>query len=285
MTSTSRLDGKVALVTGSGRGMGRQNAIELAKRGASLIINYAKSASAAEKVVSEIEAQGAKAIAFKADVSQPAEIIDLFEKAMKHYGHLDIVVSNSGVESFGHISEITPEEFDRVFMVNTRGQLLVAQQAYKHLTVGGRLIMLSSISASAKGVKDHSIYSGSKGAVEAFARCLAVGESPTLHSDHIELPSILIQRTTKDFGDKRITVNAIAPGGIKTDMWVEAARKYIPGSDDWSDEKVDEAASNWSPLKRPGYTEDIARVVAFLASEDGGWVNAQVLQLGGGVAM
>lgn len=252
MTDTSRLDGKVALVTGSGRGMGRQNAIELAKRGASLIINYAKSASAAEKVVFEIEALGGKAIAIKADVSQPAEIVELFEKAMKHYGHLDIVVSNSGVESFGHISEITPEEFDRVFMVNTRGQLLVAQQAYKHLSVGGRLVMLSSISASAKGVKDHSIYSGSKGAVEAFARCLAVGTLPTLHPYPYPFKpptiySILIQATPpplQDFGDKRITVNAIAPGGIKTDMWVEAARKYIPGSENWSDEQVDEVSNH-----------------------------------------
>ena len=175
--STSRLDGKIALVTGSGRGMGRQNALELASRGASLVINYAKSASAAEKVVSEIGALGAKAIAIKGDVSQPAEIVALFDKAIEHYGHLDIVVSNSGVESFGHISEITPEEFDRVFTVNTRGQLLVAQQAYKHLTEGGKLVMLSSISASAKGVKDHAVYSGSKNAVEAFARCLAVGTS------------------------------------------------------------------------------------------------------------
>ena len=175
--SFSRLDGKVALVTGSGRGMGRQNALELAKHGASLVINYAKSADAAEKVVSEIEALGSKAIAIKGDVSKPADIVTLFEKALQHYGHLDIVVSNSGVESFGHISEITPEEFDRVFVVNTRGQLLVAQQAYKHLTTGGRLIMLSSISASAKGIKNHAIYSGSKNAVEAFVRCLALGES------------------------------------------------------------------------------------------------------------
>ena len=174
---TSRLDGKVALVTGSGRGMGRQNALELAARGASLVVNYAKSASAAEKVVSEIEALGAKAIAIKGDVSQPQEIVALFEQAVEHYGHLDIVVSNSGVESFSHISEITAEEFDRVFAVNTRGQLLVAQQAYKHLTERGRLVMLSSISASAKGVKNHAIYSGSKNAVEAFARCLAVGGS------------------------------------------------------------------------------------------------------------
>lgn len=181
-SSSSRLDRKVALVTGSGRGMGRGNALELARRGAALVINYAKSADAAQKVVSEIEALGGKAIAIKGDVSQPAEIVSLFEKAKAHYGHIDIVVSNSGVESFGHISEITPEEFNRVFTVNTRGQLLVAQQAYKHLTEGGRLVMLSSISASAQGVKDHSLYSGSKGAVEAFARCLAVGTLSTITS-------------------------------------------------------------------------------------------------------
>ena len=174
--SSSRLNGKVALVTGSGRGMGRQNALELASRGASLVINYAKSADAAQKVVSEIEALGSKAVAIKGDVSKPAEIVSLFDQAVKHYGRLDIVVSNSGVESFGHISEITPEEFDRVFHVNTRGQLFTAQQAYKHLAPGGRLVMLSSISASARSIKNHAIYSGSKNAVEAFVRCLAVGK-------------------------------------------------------------------------------------------------------------
>lgn len=174
--STSRLDGKVALVTGSGRGMGRQNALELASRGASVVINYSRASAPAAAVVSEIEALGSSAIAIAADVSKPAEIATLFEKAVAHFGKLDIVVSNSGVESFGHISEVTAEEFDRVFAVNTRGQLLVAQQAYKHLGKGGRLVMLSSISASAKGVPNHSVYSGSKGAVEAFARCLAVGK-------------------------------------------------------------------------------------------------------------
>ena len=95
---------------------------------------------------------------------------------MQHYGHLDIVVSNSGVETFGHISEVTPEEFDRVFSVKTRGQFFVAQQAYKHLSVGGRLVMLSSISASATSIPNHSVYSGSKGAIESFIRCFAVGE-------------------------------------------------------------------------------------------------------------
>ena len=138
--ATSRLDGKVALVTGSGRGMGRQNALELASRGASLVINYSRAADAAEAVVREIEALGSRAIAIAADVSKPAEIATLFEKAVSHYGKLDIVVSNSGVESFGHISEVKVEEFDRVFGVNTRGQFLVAQQAYKYLEEGGRLV-------------------------------------------------------------------------------------------------------------------------------------------------
>ena len=138
--STSRLDGKIALVTGSGRGMGRQNALELASRGASLVINYSRAADAAQAVVREIEALGSRAIAIAADMSKPAEVAMLFEKAVSHYGKLDIVVSNSGVESFGHISEVTVEEFDRVFSVNTRGQLLVAQQAYKHLQEGGRLV-------------------------------------------------------------------------------------------------------------------------------------------------
>ena len=138
--STSRLDGKIALVTGSGRGMGRQNALELASRGASLVVNYSRASAPAEAVVKEIEALGSRAIAIAADVTKPAEIASLFEKAVQHYGKLDIVVSNSGVESFGHISEITPEEFDRVFSVNTKGQLLVAQQAYKHLQNGGRLV-------------------------------------------------------------------------------------------------------------------------------------------------
>lgn len=263
--STSRLDGKVALVTGSSRGMGKQNALELAHRGADVVINYASSAAAAEEAVKEIEKLGRKAIAIKADMSKVDQIASLFDEAVAHFGRLNIVVSNSGVESFGHISKITPEEFDRVFSVNTRGQLFVAQQAYRHLSEGGRLVMLSSISAQAKGVRNHAIYSGSKGAVEAFVRCLAI-----------------------DFGDKKITVNAIAPGGIMTDMAAEAARKYFPPEAkamEWSDEKVLEAMENMRPLKRAGYPEDVSRVIAFLVSEDGGWMNGQVLTVGGGAAL
>ena len=172
----TRFDGKVALITGSSRGLGRQIAVELASRGASIVINYAKSASAADEVVEEVEKLGQKAIAIKADVSKPAEIVQLFEKAIDHFGRLDVVVSNSGLEHFGKIEDVTADEFDRVFAVNTRGQFLVAQQAYKHLQVGGRLILTSSISAQAKGVRDHAVYAGSKAAVEAFARSFAKGK-------------------------------------------------------------------------------------------------------------
>lgn len=119
---TTRFDDKVALITGSSRGMGRQNAIELASRGASIVVNYANSASSAENVVREIESLGQKAISIKADVSKPAEIVQLFEKAIEHFGKLDIVVSNSGLEHFGKIEDVTAEEFDRIFAVNTRGQ-------------------------------------------------------------------------------------------------------------------------------------------------------------------
>ena len=162
------------------------------------MVNYAKSASAAEKVVSEIKELGSTAIAIQADVSKPAEITTLFEKAMAHFGHLDIVVSNSGVETFGHISNVTVEEFDRVFAVNTRGQFLVAQAAYKHISNGGRLILQSSISAQAR-IPNHSVYAGSKAAVEAFARHLSVGAFLRL-SGSFHITQIALEKCRALFG-------------------------------------------------------------------------------------
>ena len=176
MDSSSRLDGKVALITGSSRGMGRQHALHLSSLGASIVVNYASSPDAASAVVKDVEARGQKAIAVRADMSKPSEIAALFDQAVKHFGKLDIVISNSGLEHFGKLEDVTPEEFDRTFAVNTRGQFFVAQQAYKHLVDGGRLVLLSSVSAQARSVPNHAVYSGSKGAVEAFTRCFAKGE-------------------------------------------------------------------------------------------------------------
>ncbi|KAK4497032.1 hypothetical protein PRZ48_011481 [Zasmidium cellare] len=259
---TSRLDGKVALVTGSGRGIGASMATELARRGAKVVVNYANSADAANKVVDQIKKNGGDAIALKADVGDVAQTKRLMDQAVEHYGQLDIVCSNSGVVSFGHLKDVTEEEFDRVFRINTRGQFFVAREAYKHLSVGGRIILMGSITGQAKGVPKHTVYSGSKGAIETFVRCMAI-----------------------DCGDKKITVNCVAPGGIKTDMYHAVCREYIPGGEKLSDDQVDEYAKTWSPMQRVGQPIDIARVVCFLASQDGEWVNGKVIGIDGAACM
>lgn len=259
---TSRLDGKVALVTGSGRGIGAAMATELGRRGAKVVVNYANSVEAANKIVDEIKKNGSDAIALKADVGNVDETIKLMDDAVAHFGQLDIVCSNSGVVSFGHMKDVTEEEFDRVFRINTRGQFFVAREAYKHLSVGGRIILMGSITGQAKGVPKHAIYSGSKGAIETFVRCMAI-----------------------DAGDKKITVNCVAPGGIKTDMYHRVCREYIPNGEKLSDDQVDEYAATWSPMSRVGQPIDIARVVCFLASQDGEWVNGKVIGIDGAACM
>jgi tetrahydroxynaphthalene reductase len=260
--ASASLEGKVALVTGAGRGIGREMAMELGRRGAKVIVNYANSRESAEEVVAAIKKGGSDAASIKANVSDVDQIVKMFDEAVKLWGKLDIVCSNSGVVSFGHVKDVTPEEFDRVFHINTRGQFFVAREAYKHLEVGGRVILMGSITGQAKGVPKHAIYSGSKGTIETFVRCMAV-----------------------DFGDKKITVNCIAPGGIKTDMYHEVCREYIPNGANLDDESVDEYAATWSPLHRVGLPIDIARVVCFLASNDGGWVNGKVIGIDGHAMM
>jgi len=260
--ASASLAGKVALVTGSGRGIGREMALEMGRRGAKVVVNYANSSEAADEVVSEIIKSGSEAIAIMANVSVVKDIISLFAQAVAHFGKLDIVCSNSGVVSFGHVKDVTEEEYDRVMSINTRGQFFVAREAYKHLSVGGRLIMMGSITGQAKGVPKHAVYSGSKGAIETFVRCMAI-----------------------DFGDKKITVNCIAPGGIKTDMYHKVCREYIPNGEKLNDDGVDEYAATWSPLHRVGLPIDVARVVCFLASQDGEWINGKVLGIDGAACM
>jgi len=256
------LEGKVAVVTGSGRGIGKEMALELARRGAKVAVNYANSSEAAEKVVQEIKAMGSDAIAIKANVANVAETIKLMDEVVAHFGKLDICCSNSGVVSFGHLKDVTEEEFDRVMSINTRGQFFVAREAYKHMEVGGRIILMGSITGQAKGVPKHTLYSGSKGAIETFVRCMAI-----------------------DCGDKKITVNCVAPGGIKTDMYHAVCKEYIPGGDKMNNDQVDEYAATWSPMNRVGQPIDIARVVCFLASQDGEWVNGKVIGIDGAACM
>lgn len=174
---SASLKGKVALVTGAGmpspfrclhglhfnssltpltgRGIGREMALELGRRGAKVVVNYANSDSSAMEVVNAVKSFGSDAIAIKANVTVVKEIIAMFSQAVAHFGELNIVCSNSGVVSFGHIKDVTEEEYDRVMNTNTRGQFFVAREAYKHLSIGGRLILMGSITGQAKGVPRH----------------------------------------------------------------------------------------------------------------------------------
>ena len=129
-----RLDGKVALITGAGRGLGAIMAKTFAERGAAVCINYAKSAKPAMATVAEIEKNGGKAIAVQGDVSKPAEIASLFDQAVKHFGQLDIVVNNAGMEAFAKPEEVTEELWDQVFNINTRAQFFVGVNALKYLS-------------------------------------------------------------------------------------------------------------------------------------------------------
>ncbi|KAK5139569.1 hypothetical protein LTR04_003479 [Oleoguttula sp. CCFEE 6159] len=255
MVPSASLHGKVALITGAGRGIGRGCAIELGKRGCSVVVNYANSKSSADEVCKVIEScgSGAKAISIQADVSKPAEIQRLFEESKKHFGKIHIVMSNSGTESWDKTEEITEEKYDHVMNLNAKAQFFVGQAAYKYLEEGGRLILMSSIAAGLLGVKDHLLYNASKMAVIGMIKSFAT-----------------------DYGKRGITVNGVAPGGIKSDMFTQNAWHYIPGgSPDWPAEKIEELMANHCPLGRCAVPEDVARVVAFLASDDGGWVNGK----------
>ena len=193
-------------------------------------------------------------------MSKLGEITRLFEDSRKQLGKIDIVMSNSGTESWDKTEEITEEKFDHVFNLNAKAQFFVGQAALKYCEQGGRLVLMSSIAAGLIGVKNHALYNASKMAVIGMVKAFAT-----------------------DFGKKGITVNGVAPGGIKSDMFAQNAWHYIPGgSPDWPAAKIETLMAEHCPLGRCALPEDVARVVAFLCSEDGGWVNGEVITISGG---
>lgn len=247
------LAGKVALVTGGSRGIGSGISLELARKGAAVAVNYARDPNSADKIVQEIEKSGVRAAAFQADLTQVESIASLFRQVLAHFGQLDIVVSNSGTEKFVSLADTTLDDFNAVFDLNTRAQFFVAKNAYDYIQPGGRVVLMSSIAAGV-GVPGHSLYAGSKSAIEGFTRCFAA-----------------------DFGKKRCTVNAIAPAGVKSDMWMSNSWRYAPGCDQSSSiEEIEQALANGSPLQRCGVPADIGRVVAFLSSPAGEWINGEL---------
>jgi 3-oxoacyl-[acyl-carrier protein] reductase len=238
------LEEKTALVTGASRGIGRAIAERLAANGASVVINYARNEQLAHEVVKAISAKGGKAIPIQADVSKLAEVQRLFSAAEKSMGHLDIVVANAGIVLEKSLIESTEEDYDSVFNINTRGVFFTLREAGRRIRDGGRIVAVST-----GGTKLHfanlSLYLGSKGAIEQFARSLSL-----------------------ELGPRNVTVNILSPGFTDTDMLLEPYRAY---------------GATLSPFNRVGTAKEVADVAAFLASDAARWLTGQNVQAGGGV--
>lgn len=250
-----RLQGKVAVVTGASRGIGRAVAIRLADEGADVVVNYHSDHESASSLEKELTSRGRRAITVQADVSDPVQTGLLMDQAVERLGRLDILVSNAGIEHFAPLADITPADFDRVFATNTRGQLFAAQHAARHLGAGGRILLMSSVSAH-KAVFHHAVYAASKAAVEAIALNLA-----------------------PELAQRGITINAIAPGGTKSDMSASVAQHYRhPGID------MDEATllSTFAAAGRLAAPDEIAAAVAFLVSPDAAYVTGSTIPVNGG---
>jgi 3-oxoacyl-[acyl-carrier protein] reductase len=242
----ARLDGKVAIVTGGSRGIGAATARRLAADGARVVVNYAQSATAAEAVVREIEAAGGEAIAVQADVSDRAEVGRLVEAAVEQYGGLDILVNNAGVLAPAPLADITSEQVERQFGVNVLGALYATQAAVPAFRNGGRVVNVSSVVAG-EPLPGAAVYSASKAALEAITRSLAAELAP------------------------RVRVNAVSPGPTETDMF-----------DGVRSPEFEAQALGRTPLGRLGRPDDIADVIAFVASDDAGWITGQVITASGG---
>lgn len=240
---------KTAIVTGGSRGIGQAIAKRLAADGFAVVINFSSNAARAQETVAAIEASGGKAIAIQGDVGNPDNVAALFNGAKQAFGRIDVVVNSAGVMPMAKISQASLADFDKVIATNLRGAFLVLAQAAAHVEDGGRIIALST-SVIAKSFPAYGPYIASKAGVEGLVHVLA-----------------------NELRGRQITVNAVAPGPVGTDLFFEGK----------SEEQVRQIA-NLAPLERLGTPEDIANAVAFLAGTDGGWINSQVLRANGGFA-
>lgn len=243
----TKLSGKVAIVTGSSRGIGRAIALQLAELGADIVINYASSPDKAEEVAERVRQKGVRAIAIHADLSQKNHVEHLFAETVKQLGKVDILINNAGVMKTTPLADVTEEEFDQQFAINVKGTFFACQQALKTMENEGRIVNFST-SVNGQMFPGYSVYAGTKGAVEQITRQLA-----------------------KEFGPKQITINAVAPGPVNTELF--AAGKT---------EQQLEGLRKMNAFGRLGETEDIASVISFLVSPESQWVTGQTLRVNGG---
>ncbi len=246
----SKLTGKVAVVTGASKGIGAAIAKTLAANGAAVVVNYASSKSGADTVVRAITDAGGKAIAVQGDVSKPAEANGLVDAAIAAFGHLDILVNNSGVYEFAPLEAITETQFHKMFDVNVLGLLLVTRAASAHIGEGGSIVNIGS-GVTAITPPQTAIYTASKGAVDVITGVLA-----------------------KELGPRKIRVNSVNPSLTETEGTHSAgmiASEFEAG------------IIAQTPLGRLGQPQDIADVVAFVASEDARWLTGERILAGGGL--
>lgn len=238
------LEGKVALVTGAGRGIGREIALRLAREGATIVAHYSSSKGGADETVAEIARSGGRAVAYQADIAKRAEVAAMFERIDADPGRLDIVVNNSGVQAGGSLTELRDEDVEYVFGINVFGPLYVASEAAKRLTDGGRIINFASTLAKYP-VGGSGLYSAAKSAVQSFTESWA-----------------------RELGARNITVNTVIPGATSPGM-MDASPEYRAYFE------------NASPFKRIGRADEIASIVAFLASPEASWVSGTHIMANG----
>lgn len=243
------LQGKVAIVTGSSRGIGRAIAERFAAEGAAVCVNYAKSAAQATQVVEEIERKGGKAVAAQANMGSVADVRRLIHAVIEHFGHLDILVNNAAIGERRKYTEITESEFDATFAVNVRGSFFAIQEAAPRMREGGRIINISSCGTHITQPNALlCVYQASKGALEQLAHCFA-----------------------KELGPRGITINSVLPGLVDTEL-----AQQIP-------EEYRQVIRQRTALGRIGTPEDIAELVLFLASDAGRWITGQAIPVTGGL--
>jgi 3-oxoacyl-[acyl-carrier protein] reductase len=247
-----KLQGKVAIVTGASKGIGAGIAKQLAAEGATVVINYASSKQGADAVVKEITGKGGKAVAIQADVAKQADIERLFAETKKQFGKLDVLVNNAGIYEFSPLDGITGEHFHKQFDLNVLGLVLASKEAAKYFDGdGGSIINLSSL-VSVSPQPNASVYSATKGAVDAITKSLS-----------------------KELGPRKIRVNAINPGIVITEGVQSAGLEN-------SDFRKD--IESRTPLGRVGRVEDIAPAAVFFASNDSAWITGETLVIAGGLS-
>ncbi|SEW24349.1 SDR family oxidoreductase [Luteibacter sp. 329MFSha] len=239
---------KVAIVTGASRGIGAAIAARLARDGFTVVVNYANNAKPAAELVETIEKAGGRAISCQADVGDPQAIKRMFDAAETRYGGVDVLVNNAGIMKLAPVAQTDDATFDETIAINLKGTFNGVREAARRLREGGRIV---NFSTSVVGLYQptYGVYAATKAAVEALTHIVA-----------------------KELGARKITVNAVAPGPVATDLFLEG-----------KDQATLDRIRQMIPLGRLGEVDDIARVVSMLVGPDGGWINGQVLRVNGGV--